>query len=59
MENIQMFFDKDLVASLEQALKRRLVQVNLEVVNIDYSYVTIPIIYPILTWPDLTSPNLT
>jgi hypothetical protein len=49
MENIQMFFDKDLVASLEQALKRRLVQVNLEVVNIDYSYVTIPIIYPILT----------
>jgi hypothetical protein len=30
-----MFFDQDAVAGLEQALKRCLVQVNLETLNID------------------------
>ncbi len=41
-----MFFDQETVAGLEQALKRRFVQVNLERLNIDYSD---NVIYPDLT----------
>jgi hypothetical protein len=46
MINLQMFFDQDAVASFEQALKRRLMRVNLERLNIDYSD---NVIYPDLT----------
>ncbi len=46
-----MFFDQDSVASLEQSLKRCLVQVNLERINNDKSgYVTLTV----LIWPKLT-----